>query len=311
MKNGNQTNIYEQVTNTIVELLETQLESWDKSWVCTDTEGKSAYNAFSKNTYSGLNQLLLSFTTQVKNYAKNAWLTFNQINELGGTVTKGEKSSSVYFWKFLYFKDGQKVDAKKYQNMSFDELKVFGIERKPILRYYRVFNIFQTKGLGDVYYYVEPQPQLPEFEKDQRAELLINSTNAEIQYQQGNKAFYVPISDYIVLPERTQFIGAEPFYSTALHELAHWTGHETRLNRDILNKFGTEEYAFEELIAELTSSFLCAELGFNQTITNNASYIKNWISALKNDKYYIFKTSSRAEKASGFIKAFSKDLMSF
>lgn len=303
-------NLYQEVTDTIITLLSEHIsEYWNKPWVALDNEGLPARNAFSGNTYKGLNQMLLSFTAFKKEYPKNQWMTFNQIRQKGGSILKGEKSTSIYFWKFLFLdENGKRLDASKYEKLSPEQLKVQGITKRPLLRYFNIFNIFQTTGLDEAFYKVEATKELEEFEKDERAENLINSTNANITYKAGNRAYYNPSSDSITLPLRKQFTGKEAFYETSLHELGHWTGHPSRLNRDLFNKFGSESYAREELVAELTTAFLCAELGFTKTITNNAAYIQSWISKLEDDNRFIFKAASQAEKASTFIKSFSKEV---
>ena len=145
------------------------------------------------------------------------------------------------------------------------------------------------------------QPLLTEVEKDDTAEKLISNTRARIIHMVANEACYNYLHDVIFLPERNQFKGTAPYYETALHELAHWTGHKSRLDRSLKNIFGSDEYAKEELLAELCSAFLCADLGFSMSITNSAAYIQDWIRVLKADSRYIFKAVRGAEEAAKFI----------
>jgi antirestriction protein ArdC len=298
--------LYETITKTIIEMLGDHLESWDKPWVMIDQEGLGAHNAQSRKAYKGLNQMLLSMIAVNKGYAKNSWLTFNQVRELGGSVLKGEKSATVIFWKFTYFdQNGKVISTTEAEKLNEKQLMDRKIAKKPLLRYFSVFNVFQTQGLDEKFYHIEIANLPGEFEKDERAEKLIQSTDAKVIYI-ADRACYNSATDVISLPLRDQFKSTEVFYETALHELGHWTGHSSRLNRKLGNEFGSKDYAFEELVAELTSSFLCADLGFTKMITHNASYIKSWIKILKDDHNFIFKASSQAEKASKFITNFGQ-----
>lgn len=186
--------------------------------------------------------------------------------------------------------------------MAATQQREAGIISIPVLKLYRVFNVAQTEGLDPALYEAEPQEPLQEFEKDERAENLIHSTGANIEITESNRAYYDPIIDKIRLPLREQFKGdTEPFYATALHELGHWTGHEKRLNREFIGVFGDPAYAKEELVAELSSAYCCAALGFSKTITNNAAYIKNWLGVLKQDNKAVIRAANQAQKAADFI----------
>ncbi|KAA3621020.1 MAG: DUF1738 domain-containing protein [Bacteroidetes bacterium] len=306
MKNSKQTytkvNLYQEVTNRIIDLLENQELTWDKPWVNISSDGKRAYNGHSKRIYSGINQILLSLIQMNKSFPYSGWLTFNQIKKLGGQVISGQKSSEVfYFQLFFYDHQGKRYEWEQVKDMTEEEQKRLELKKRFFLRYFRVFNIAQTKGLDDSYYQLNETPVLTPIEKDDKAENLIYSTNAEIIHWPSNEAFYNSINDNICLPKREQFKGKVSYYETVLHELGHWTGHPSRLNRQLLNVFGSEDYAKEELVAELCCAFLCSELGFSKTITNNAAYIQNWVEVLKKDHKYIFKAVSNAEKAAEYI----------
>ena len=164
------------------------------------------------------------------------------------------------------------------------------------MKTYQVFNIFQTGGLGEAFYEVPETLELNDFQKDEGAEKLIFSTDAKIEIKES-RAFYNATSDSITLPLQGQFHGTEPFYGTALHELAHWTDNSKRLDRKMSGFFGSPDYAKEELIAEQSSAYLCASLGFIKTISNNAAYLKSWLSSLKENSKLIFTASSHAQKA--------------
>ena len=168
-----------------------------------------------------------------------------------------------------------------------------------LLRTYSVFNISQTKGLE--YLIKKPSTQnKPLFQDVKRAEELIKESKANMAFAPIDKAYYLPIEDKILMPEKAQFKTQEGYYSTAFHELFRWTGHKSRLNRPTGHKEGSKTYAFEELIAEISVSFICCHLGFEYS-TQHSSYVKSWLEVLKEDKQVIFRTSSQAQKATEFI----------
>ncbi len=294
--------LYKEVTAKIISLLETHQTQWNRTWVSLGEDGQPAYNALTNRRYTGINQLLLSLETTERRYAKNAWLTFLQIKQQGGAIQKGEKATRIYFHKTLFVDEkGKKYDPEIIKTMSKERIKKLGIKRIPILKYYNVFNVFQTTGLPEKCYHYETSVIPTALEKDERAERLIQSTGATIDYKANQQPCYLPVKDVIQLPLAHQFKGTEHFYNTALHELAHWTGHHTRLDREIINTFGSPKYALEELVAELTAAFLCTHLGFTKTISNNTSYIQSWLHTLSNDTRFIFKASRKAEQAAAFI----------
>lgn len=298
--------IYQHVTQTIIELLESHLEQWNKPWISLGVDNQPANNPTSSQPYyRGINQFLLSFQMMQKGFLKNQWATYAQIKSMNGNVIKGEKSTPVIFYKTAFIdKNKQYYKPEIIKNMNFSSQQEKGIQSIPVLKLYRVFNLAnQTEGLDEAFYDVEPiEELLTEFDKNESAENLIKDTGATIHYKKSNRAFYDWSTDSITLPLREQFKGeTEPFYSTALHELGHWTGHKSRLNREFGKSFGDAQYAKEELIAELTSAFCCAHLGFTKTINKNAQYVKHWLSILKQDNKAIVQASAQAQKASDFI----------
>ncbi len=306
MEKSNQSNghsnLYLTVTNQIVELLESQKLTWDKPWISLSKDGKRPHNAGSGRMYSGLNQILLSMMQLKSGYPYSGWLTFKQVQDIGGRVIAGSKASSIFHYKPLYYDNtGRKYEMEQVLQMSLTEQKELELKKQSILLYYNVFNLGQTSGLAESFYTLNDKPSLNEVEKDDSAEKLIESTAARIIHMVSNEACYNYVNDVIFLPERKQFKGKIPYYETALHELAHWTGHKSRLGRNLKNVFGTDEYAKEELIAELCSAFLCADLGLSMSITNSAAYIQDWIRVLKADSRYIFKAIRGAEEAARFI----------
>jgi|WetSurMetagenome_2_1015567.scaffolds.fasta_scaffold112787_2 antirestriction protein ArdC len=302
MEKNYQSNLYLTVTNQIVELLESQKLTWDKPWITLSKDGKRPHNALSGRSYSGLNQILLSIRQMRSKYPYSGWLTFKQIQDEGGRVLSGNKASSIFHYKLMYSDNmGRKYEPEQVLQMSLNEQQDLELRKSSLLLYYSVFNLAQTSGLPETYYALNESSILSEVEKDESAENLITNTKARIIHMVANEACYNYVNDVIFLPERNQFKGTVPYYETALHELAHWTGHKSRLDRSLKNVFGTDDYAKEELLAELCSAFLCADIGFSMSITNSAAYIQDWVRVLKADSRCIFKAIRGAEDAARYI----------
>lgn len=274
-------NVYEMVTDRIIEELEKGNVVWQKPWSGTHS---GAYNRISNKPYSLLNQMLLKHSGE--------YASFKQWTDLGGHIRKGEKSEIVTFWKIQSIEeeneDGEKV-----------------IKQIPILRYYNVFHISQVDG-------VEPKEQLQisELEPIDEAEKIkteyMTREHLQIFEKITNKAFYIPTFDYIEVPCKEQYQNIEEFYSTLFHEMVHSTGHKSRLDRlesGASAHFGSESYSKEELVAELGSATLINMLGIETTksFKNSTAYIQSWIRALRNDNKMIVSASSRAEKAIKYI----------
>ena len=295
--------IYQEVTNAIIELLEGHQQNFDRPWICLGVDNDHARNPSSGNYYRGINQFLLSIKMMKKGYLKNQWATFKQIKSMDGNVLKGEKSTPIIFYKSTYLdKNNKYYSSETIQTVSKEQLNQLGIQNIPMVKIYRVFNLqAQTENLNPEFYTVEPLGELQDFDKDEAAENLIESTGATITEQEGNDAYYDPNNDVIVLPNRNQFKGVkENYYAVSLHELGHWTGGSSRLNREF-GQFGDDAYAKEELIAELISAFCCAHLGFTKTISNNAAYIRSWLAVLKSDNKAVISAAAAAQNGADLI----------
>ena len=272
--------IYEMITDRIIEQLENGVVAWQKPWTGVHD---GAYNRISNKPYSLLNQMLLSKTGE--------YASFKQWTELGGHIKKGEKAEIVTFWKIQPIEeeneDGEKV-----------------IKQIPLLRYYNVFHISQVEG-------VEPKSiDLNELQPIEEAERIkteyMQREHIKILEKVTDKAFYSPSLDYIQVPCKEQYQNIEEFYSTLFHEMTHSTGHKVRLDREDVKDcmyFGSENYSKEGLCAELGSAFLINKLGIasSKSFTNSTAYIQSWLRVLKNDKKFIISASSRAEKAVKYI----------
>jgi antirestriction protein ArdC len=275
VKKDNYAEITQQFIDSLELILKGELEipSWVRPW---SSIGQPA-NAFTGRAYKGMNTILLSFKAAALGYADNRWATYNQISKEGGQVNKGEKGTRVILWRFI--KD------KKNEGKTI-----------PLLRTFTVFNVNAQSTLE------LPSIAIPnKDERDERIEEAIKATGAVINHG-GDRACYSPTADEIRMPLFESFLSSDDYAATMFHELGHWTGAKSRLNRDLSGRFGDESYAFEELVAELCSSFVCQSLGVDGKFdTNNLAYIKSWVKVLKNDSKAIFKASSLANNAAKFI----------
>lgn len=300
----NSTQLYKELTESIILMLEEQQLSWNKPWICLDDFGGMARNASTGRMYSIVNQILLGFTLKKQKYPKNAWLTYKQITELGGKIKKDEKSSTIYFNTFTWKdKDGKKYSLEELKKLSKKEKEELEIKSSYFLTAYLVFNVAQTMDLPEIYYDLPSKHHTVRFKVDDVVENLIehHAETFDLSLNPIDSAYYNVQDDTVVLPTLEQFNSPDAFYCTLFHEWIHWTGHPSRLNRVTLNERSDENYALEELIAELGSVFICAQLGLVKNISQNAAYIQSWLKALKDDNRYIMKAVSQAEKGCRFI----------
>jgi len=279
--------VYGYITDRIMEELERGCVPWHKPWK-TSTDGVRVPTSFvSRKQYRGVNTFLLALARFKAGYDSNYWLTFKQIEALGGSI-KGQRSEMVVFWKLL-----EKPAAKPTAENDTDYI--------PMLRYYRVFNLDQVSGIA------KPTiGELPVFEPISEAEAISTKYQTQVKVTHGGtRAYYQPSTDSINMPERQTFDGAAEYYSTLFHEFAHSTGHESRLNRSGITEthyFGDEIYSKEELVAEMGAAMLCGVVGIeNKTIKNSASYIQSWLSKLRDDKKLVVHAAAAAQKAADFI----------
>lgn len=306
----NTNKLYDKITNIIIEMLENHKQNnFNESWISLSGDSIFANNAVSKHTYSGINQLLLNYLRRKYNYTFNSWMTFKQLSALNGKIRKGSKASLVVYKSALYLdKETGKNITKLVEHLNKNNQSTEHLNFKKLgyLKQYSVFNINQIENLPEEYYKINELDNLTEFEKDERAENLINNTGANINYAPQNTAFYNHAEDKIYLPKRKQFKSKEDFYNTIFHEISHFSGHESRLNRPRGNKFGDKFYAMEEIVSEISAAFIMAYLGYENKITDNVDYIDNWLSVMKNDKQFVVQASLQAQKSADYILSFSK-----
>jgi antirestriction protein ArdC len=277
--------LYDSVTANIIQAIEKgDLPPWLKPWKEGRRTGIMPINAATKSRYHGLNVLMLWAERDEKAYPTAEWLTFKQALDLGGHVRKGEKSTHVIFVKRLNVKDSETEEDKQV----------------PMMKVYSVFNISQCDGLPQN----KPEPELPEHERNARAEAFFEAIGATVRWNESMAA-YIPSKDVIVMPPRGAFHGPENLYATWAHEAAHWTGAKHRLDRDMTSRFKTDSYAFEELVAELSAAMTCSMLQITGEL-RHASYVENWLKVLKGDSRAILTAASLASKASDYLTSFSE-----
>ena len=270
--------IYAEITNRMIAEMEAGEIPWRKPWMAAG----AAISHTTGKPYSLLNQMLLG--------RPGEYITFNQCQQEGGHVRKGEKARMVVFWKWL-----EKEDEETGE-----------VEQIPYLRYYNVFHIDQCEGIAAHHMQTNPNPASP----DEAAEAIITGyitrEGVSIEHREGDSAFYNPSQDRIVLPLLKQFTEAAEYYGTAFHEMVHSTGHAKRLARlDTTANFGGEEYSKEELVAEIGSAALVHHAGLETpaSFTNSTAYVQNWLTVLKSDKRFIVSAAGKADKAVSYILA--------
>ena len=282
---------YEVVTQRIIDLLNQGTIPWQKPW---KSNGGLPKNLVSGKHYRGMNTFLL----HSMNYDSPYWVTYKQAADLGGNVRKGEKACPVIFWKRW-----EKVDKATGEKSSI-----------PMMRFYYVFNIAQCDGLKNLFgenITGETTPETPaEITGDySKAESLVSGYKGAPEVRHGMaRAYYSPGADYIGLPDNARFSSIGHYYATLFHEMAHSTGHPSRLNRPGINnpaiRFGDSNYSKEELVAEMGSAFLCGLAGIGETgglIQNAAAYVAGWLKALRDDKKLVIQAAGQAQRAVDFI----------
>jgi antirestriction protein ArdC len=330
MKNGIENNAKSQsekavdlFTGMMIDRMEAmKSEDWKKGWIAGNAIGGLPQNVTGRN-YSGSNSFFLELNTALKGYKTPVYLTFMQARDLKAHILQGEKSMPVLYWDVVVRdRNGRKVDYNDFKQMPKDQQSKMNVI--PFLRAYSVFNLGQT-NLSEVnpnkYESLLKRFTLPEI-RDTNG-MFSNAALDKMFEQQGwicpihcdkpsGSAFYRPSSDEIVLPMKAQFNKGQSeediykdgmeFYSTALHEMTHSTGTTQRLNRQSGDKFGDPKYAKEELVAELTSAMIGNAMGFDKRIlNNNAAYLDNWISALKENPKFIVSVMADVNKAANMV----------
>jgi len=295
----------QEVTDRIINMLEKGVAPWQKPWETGAASLGMPTNPTTEKAYRGGNAIHLMATALQRGYDDPRWMTYKQAFDQGWQVRKGEKGTQIEFWEIKAASREKGTDPAPEDSGGSQGERDRERSGRLIHRVYTVFNARQIEGV--------PTHQPKEhttFEAVHSGEQILQNSGAKISHDQADRAFYSRSSDSIHLPPKDAFKDAPGYYGTALHELAHWTGHPSRLNRPTLNdtyRFGDTNYAKEELRAELASVFLAAERGIPHNPEQHAAYVGSWISALKKDKNEIFRAAHDASAASDFLLTLERD----
>ncbi|MGY3055510.1 antirestriction protein ArdC [Pedobacter sp. UYEF25] len=293
--------LFELVAERLIDQLKKGTSPFQQPW----TEHSSAnfnlpYNPTTNKAYRGMNTLWLS----MQKMQDPRWLTFKQAEGKNWKVIKGAKGTQINFVKTHDLKKVLDKKGKPVLDHLGKPKKIVVWLSRPVITCAWVFNASQIDGIPTLQQERKDEPS-QQWTNIERAEIIVANTNADLRHG-GNKAYYVPSRDYIQMPEKHQFDSGAKYYATLLHELGHWTGHADRLNRDLKGTFGTEEYAREELRAEIASLMIGSELNIGHNFGQHAAYVDSWVRILQDDSFEIHKASSDAQKITDKILSFEQ-----
>lgn len=284
---------YQKLTATIIAQIEKGADRWVMPWHKDPVAGSAdltlPVNAQTGANYQGANVIVFWSVAKAMGYAGNVWATYKQWQALGAQVRKGERGTYGIKWQAV--KDRKAADPAKARMVL-------------IPCGFTVFHAAQVDGWsGEM-----PKAPASHLSPVERADALVSATGAHIQHG-GTRAFYVPALDHIQMPDRFRFgVNSEGYYGTLLHELTHWTGAKSRCDRDFSGRFGSDAYAFEELVAELGAAFLCAATGVsNDPRPDHAAYLAGWLKVLKDDPKALVTAASKAQAAVNHIMGYLAD----
>ena len=291
---------HKQFAENIIAQMEAGTAPWQKPW--KPGEQRAPENFATGGRYRGGNALYLTVAGEARGFGDNRWATYRQIANAGGHVRKGEHGEKVLFFdqaksQLVTDQDGKpKLDEQG--NKQYETLE----RARPYWRTYTVFNVEQTEGLK----LDRPDKPRQEWQAHEAAEAVIQESGVTVKHANGDRAYYNMPRDQVVLPDRAQFPTADAYYQTALHELGHATGHESRMNRDTLKEgvtdgFGSEAYAKEELRAEISAMMTGEKVGVGHQPQHGAAYVKSWVKALQDDPREIHRAAADAERISDYL----------
>ncbi|BEU99467.1 ssDNA-binding domain-containing protein [Novosphingobium olei] len=274
------------ITQEIIARLEAGTKPWIKPWRGVPVSRPLRACGI---PYRGMNVFWLWMVADMCGYASPFWMTYNQAKSLGGQVRKGEKSTIAIFYK-SYTKEVEAPDTGEKTD-----------EARRVLKAYPVFNADQVEGLPEHFHPAATLELVEPAGREADLDAFFAAIPVNLRHQ-GCEAYYEPTADRVTMPPASLFNGFDHYYATLAHELSHWTGHASRLGRDLKNRFGTAAYAAEELVAELASAMLGAELGLPVThLDSHASYIEHWLKLLKDDDRAILTAAAKAEEAASLL----------
>ncbi|EPJ2694282.1 zincin-like metallopeptidase domain-containing protein [Vibrio cholerae] len=291
---------HEIVAENLIEQLKAGTAPWQKPWE-PGSQGFMPMNPTTGKRYKGVNAIHL----MAQGRGDNRWMTYKQASAAGAQVRKGEKGTPVQYWKFSEEQNKLDDNGKPVLDGQGKPVKETVMLERPRVFFATVFNGEQIDGMPPL----EQKEKTQTWDAVERAEHILKASGANIRHGEHDRAFYRPSTDSIHLPDKEQFPTADNYYATALHELGHWTGHSSRLDRDMAHPFGSEGYAKEELKAECFSLIMGDELGIGHDPEQHAAYVGSWIKALQDDPLEIFRATSDAEKMSNYVLAFEQKLV--
>ncbi|EIJ6557023.1 zincin-like metallopeptidase domain-containing protein [Vibrio fluvialis] len=291
---------HETVAENLIEQLKAGTAPWQKPWE-PGSQGFMPMNPTTGKRYKGINAIHL----MAQGRSDNRWMTYKQASAAGAQVRKGEKGTPVQYWKFSEEQNKLDDNGKPVLDGQGKPVKETVMLERPRVFFATVFNGEQIDGMPPL----EQKEKTQTWDAVERAEHILKASGANIRHGEHDRAFYRPSTDSIHLPDKEQFPTADNYYATALHELGHWTGHSSRLDRDMAHPFGSEGYAKEELKAECFSLIMGDELGIGHDPEQHAAYVGSWIKALQDDPLEIFRATSDAEKMSNYVLAFEQKLV--
>ncbi|MBT0669977.1 DUF1738 domain-containing protein [Novosphingobium profundi] len=293
MSKDNRQSLYGEVTSRIIAELEEGRVPWMQPWDAARCPVTMPNNGVTGRIYSGINVLILWAAGIGGGYSSQRWLTYKQAEKAGGNVKRGEKGTVICYADRFTPKD----EAQKARSEDRDARTVAFLKR------FTVFNLDQCEGLP-IEAGAAPSVSDPVMTRIE-ADRIITLSGADFRIG-GREAYYAPAEDFVMVPPQVAFPDPINWYRTALHELGHWTGHPTRLNRDQSGRYRSSKYGREELVAEMTSAFVCASLGIAPSV-RHSDYIGAWLTVLREDEKAIFRAASAASKAADYLLAFGED----
>ncbi|WP_241754009.1 zincin-like metallopeptidase domain-containing protein [Xanthomonas translucens] len=287
---------HEVVAEKLIEQLKAGTAPWQRPWEPGEPNAYLPMNPTTGKRYKGINAIHL----MAQGRSDGRWMTYKQAAAVGAQVRKGEKGTPVQYWKFSEEQNKVDENGRPVLNAKGEPLNETVQLERPRVFFATVFNAEQIDGLPPI------QKQEQTWNAIDRAEHILRASGASITHAPGDRAFYRPATDSIHLPDRGQFPSADNYYATALHELGHWTGHPSRLDRDLAHPFGSEGYAKEELRAEIASMIVGDELGIGHDPGQHAAYVGSWIKALQDEPLEVFRAAADAEKIHDYVLAFEQ-----
>jgi antirestriction protein ArdC len=282
-----QQSIYDQITGRVLNALESGVERWQRPWTT-----RAPVNAVTKQPYRGINNLLLALTAAERNYVSPGWLTYRAAVAAGGHVRRGERATTIVWW-------GRRTMRAEDSTTESNESHEPESRSRWLTRSYAVFNLDQCDGLESLQAHSRGHDEA--FETIAECQRVVSSTGARIEHG-AHAAYYCPATDTISLPAVRSFTSSAAYYATLFHELTHWSGAPSRLNRQLTGRFGDAAYAAEELVAELGAAFLCGRCEIDH-VSQAAAYLQSWIRVLRNDNRAILTAARLATQATDLLLA--------